>query len=222
MKFKLYVLLFCVTVFTLTTIGLVVVYTGGLALTFWSIFAYIIALAGTYIFLVQPLLTGERKLSGKKIVLLTLGVTIMGAIVTHSVWTIISPQWLFSVTTDKSTYSLGEDVTVTVSLKNLGFITHSFKSSLSDPIVIGIDSIDHDQVWYSLFHENVTQFLIEPGHDLERTFVWNQTIRNPSAVGETVGQGVYYIEAFIPDVDSISIGGDNIFFAWASINITSI
>ena len=157
MKFKLYVLLFCVIVFTLTAIGLAIVYTGGLALTFWSIFAYIIALAGTYAFLVQPLLTGERKLSGKKIVLLTLGVTIMGAIVTHSVWTVISPQWLFSVTTDKSTYSLGEDVKVTVSLKNLGFITHSFKSRVSDPIVIGIGT-DLSQVWYSPFHKNTTEF----------------------------------------------------------------
>ncbi|MDH5450724.1 MAG: hypothetical protein OEX77_07490 [Candidatus Bathyarchaeota archaeon] len=222
MKFKLYVLLFCVIVFTLTAIGLAIVYTGGLALTFWSIFAYIIALAGTYAFLVQPLLTGERKLSGKKIVLLTLGVTIMGAIVTHSVWTVISPQWLFSVTTDKSTYSLGEDVKVTVSLKNLGFITHSFKSRVSDPIVIGIGT-DLSQVWYSPFHKNTTEFSIEPGQNLERTFVWNQTIRNPPDVGERVGQGVYYIEAFIPDVSPNGfIGVDNIFFTWTSINITSI
>lgn len=222
MKFRLYILSFCVIIFTLTAIGLVIVYSGEKVLGFWSIFAYTIVLSCTYAFLVQPLLTGERKLSGKKIVLLTFSVTMMGAIVTHSVWTIITPKWSFSATTDKATYNLGEDVNIIVCLKNLGFITHSFKSRVSDPIVVGI-GIDTRQVWYSTFHKNTTEFSIEAGQDLERTFVWNHTIRNPPDVGERVEPGVYYIEAFIPNANSnMPIGVDNLFWTWTSINITSI
>lgn len=212
--------------FTLTALGLAIVYSGEKVLGFWSIFAYIIALSCTYAFLVQPLLAGERKLSGKKIVLLTFSVTMLGAIVTHSVWTIITPRWSFSVTTDESTYRLGDDVNITVCLKNLGFITHSFESRVNDPVVVGVkhqyteNPTITSQVWYSSYHINITPFSIRPNESLERNFIWNQT--NLYLPEREIKPGTYFIEAFVPSAEStMPVSVDTLFWVWTSINITS-
>lgn len=50
----------------------------------------------------------------------------------------MTPKWVFSIATDKSLYNLGEEVKITMTLENLGFLTHTFDSFYSDPFVVTI------------------------------------------------------------------------------------
>jgi len=164
-------------------------------------------------------LVGKCKLSVKKVLLLTFVIVIIATTTTHSVWTIITPRWSFSVSTDKSTYIVGENVEITASLENLGFITHSFKSSIRDPVVISITKAYSSQVWFTPFHFEETEFTISPYQSLERTFIWNQTnIYHPEEKNEP---GTYFISAFIESVTSDMPSWDPIFSAGTKINITT-
>lgn len=221
-KFRFYILLFSVAIFILTALGLAFLYYKTLVPPFWFIFAYIVA--WVLVFSFAAFLIGDGKLSRKKFLLLTFGVMIMSTTVTHSVWTIVTPRWSFSVTTDKSTYELGENVQITVTLKNLGFIAHSFESSLSDPVWISIEYQHPEnptvtlQVWYSQFHKNTTEFSIKPKETLERNFIWNQTdIHRPE---KEIKPGTYLVIARVPIDDPAFPLGYNLFSAWTSINIT--
>ncbi len=85
----------------------------------------------------------------RKIILLALIVIAIGLTVPYSVWAIITPiytpNWAFSVITDKPTCELGEPVQIRVTLENIGFIYHSFTSSSSHPVVVVI----YTQNWES-------------------------------------------------------------------------
>lgn len=212
-------------IFILPAIGLVVLYIGKSVLVFWLLFVYIIAYPLIYAFFV-PLLTSDGKLSRKKVLLITFSITIIAITFTSVGWTIIVPKWSFSAVTDKTAYMLGESVKITVSLKNLGFITHSFKSSVSDPIVVSVEYQPTEnptilsQVWYSQFNPSITEFSIAPNQSLERNFIWNQT--NVHLPEKEIEPGIYHIRALIPSADSnMVIGVDNLFISWASINIVS-
>jgi len=213
LKFRLYTVLFCVAIFILTVIGLVVLYYKALfppLLLF--MFAYIVAWAFVFIFAVDFFIS-DGKFSGRKIILLTFGVIILSTTGTHSVWTIVTPKWSFSVSTDKSTYKLGENIQITVSLENIGFITHSFESSISEPVVVSID----DYKWYSPYHLNRTEFTLPPGQSLVRTFIWNQTSRFPE---REIEPGEYWIKALIPS-DDTDIFWQPVFAAGTGITISS-
>lgn len=174
MKFRLQILLFSLAIFTLTDVGLAVVYIEK-HLTFWLVLPYVFACSLVFAFAVDFLI-GKGKLSVKKVLLLTFAIMVIAATVTHSVWTIVTPRWSFSVSTDNSTYSLDENVKITASLENLGFITHSFKSSIRDPVVVSITkAYSTSQVWFSPFYFEETEFTIPPHQSLERTFTWDQT-----------------------------------------------
>ncbi len=218
MKFRLYILLFCVAIFSLTAIGLVIVYMatpfGRLLLLapYTGAWALVWALAVDF-------LIGDGKLNRKKVLLLAFGVMVISATVTHSVKTVVTPNWSFSVSTNKSTYILGEDVKITVSLENLGFITHSFKSAFSDPVQILI-MCTHRNVWYSPYHDKITEFTVPPHQSLEWTFIWNQTNKNYPE--QEIEPGTYSIRAIIGSVTSDRPFFNPIFSDWTSINITSI
>jgi len=163
------------------------------------------------------------RLSSKKTTLFALSVTLGFALV-FATWVVTTPKWAFSVSTDKSTYELGENVNITVIIRNLGFITHSFKSRVSDLVVVSIDyqhiSSAMIQVWYNPFHYNVTEFSVMPSQSLERSFIWNQS--NIHLEEEEAEPGKYYIYAFVPRADSTApLRRDNLFWAWTSMNITS-
>lgn len=144
----------------------------------------------------------------------------------YTSWVIITPKWSFSMITNKSIYTLEEDVQIVVILENLGFISHSFTSSISDPMVVSIEYVSEEnptvktQVWYSPFNYNKTEFVIFPNQLLLRTFIWNQTnVANPWLWNTTCKPGYYFIEAFIP---SGHVGIDeNLFQTWTYINITA-
>jgi hypothetical protein len=219
-KFRLYALLFCVTVFIINALGLAFFWYKMLVPPFWFGFIYPIA----YILLIvfaHDFFIVDSKLSRKKSLLLVLGVLAISSIVTHSVWAIVTPRWSFSVTTDKNTYRLGENVTITATLRNHGLIAHSFKSSISDPVVIHIRAYMLTSIWYTPRHYNLTEFTVFPNQPLERTFVWNQTKSVNIEFGKEIEPGTYYIGAHIPGPSSEPFIGYEIFRAWTSINITS-
>lgn len=218
---RLYTLLFCIAVFFLASVGLAVLYYGMLPPSFLFILGYVMAWALLFGFAVD-FFGGKGKLSGKKVLVLTFVVMLISTLFTHSIWTITTPNWSFSVSTDKSTYRLGELVTITASLRNMGFIPHSFKSGIGDPVLISIEYWGGPQLWFSRFHESVTEFSIEPSDSLVSNFVWNQTKNTRLWRGEEIEPGTYYIRALIPRAGSGQpIGFDNLFWAWTSINITS-
>lgn len=220
-----YIFLFCALIFILTALGLTILYTNNPLLSFWSTLIYPIVLLIVYIFLIDPM-RRELQLSRKKLLLLTFSITVLSMVITHSIWIVMTPNWSFTVTTDKSTYELGEKVQITVSLENSGFIAHSFTSSISDPIVVSISYVYPEnptiktQVWFSPYHFNKTEFTLYPHQSLERKFVWNQTnIHNPE---KGIEPGTYLIKAIIPCADSnMPIGVDNLFYTWTIVNITA-
>jgi len=153
--------------------------------------------------------------SKKKIIAVALIVITVGLAVPYSAWTIVVPNWSFSVSTDKTTYSLGEDVEITVTLKNMGFIAHSFKSEVSNAISLLVSNPSKGSyVWWNSSHLEDTALSLEPNQILQRNFVWNQTkIYKPE---EEIELGEYKIEA--------RLGSDwehYLFWAKTYINITS-
>lgn len=220
-----YIALFSLAIFVLTALALLIAYSGWLVNPFFLAFAYIVAFALLFAF-AYDFLIGVSKLSGKKVFLLTFGVMAMAIMVTQAVWTFVTPSWTFSVSTDKTTYRLGEAVNIQASLKNTGFITHSFKSLVSDPVIIDIE-YEYPKnptitfyVWYNPIHQSITEFSIESAKSLERSFIWNQT--NAYSPENKIELGVYRITAFIPSDDpNKGIGGNYLFVAGTRINITA-
>ena len=221
MRSVLLVILFSATIFILTTVAFMVAQVGTQPLVLYSTLAYIVIPFFVYTFLVEPLM---KKLSRRRILLLTFGVMSMALVSTQSIWVIMAPEWSFSVSTNKSTYMFGETVMISVSLKNMGFITHSFKSKVTNPVVISIERPYGDnptvrkQVWYSPYQSEDAEFSVEPNRILQRNFLWNQTdIHSPE---EDIESGIYYIIAFIPDAqDDVGIGS-KLFHTYTIINIT--
>lgn len=224
-KFRFYIALFSLAVFILAALGIAYVYLG-LRSPFLLAFGYVAAFALLLAF-ANDFLMDKYKLSGKKVLLLTFGVIAMATIVTQTVWTIVTPSWSFSVSTDKPTYGLGEEVNITASLKNTGFITHSFKSLVIDPVIIDIEyeyptnPTITSYVWYNPIHQSITEFSIEPSKSLERIFIWNQT--NAYYPEKKIEPGSYRIVAFIPSDDpDKGIGGNYLFVTGTRINITAL
>jgi len=206
--------------FVMVTIGLAFLAYEIWVPPFWFTFAYFVAWILVFGFGFDYFVI-RAKFSRKKALLITFGIIIMSITVTHSVWAIITPRWSFSVTTDKNTYRLGENVTITATLRNHGLIAHSFKSSISDPVVIHVRAYMITSVWYTPFNYEITEFTVFPNQPLERTFVWNQTKSVNIEFGKEIEPGTYYIGAHIPGSSSEPFIDYEIFRAWTSINITS-
>jgi hypothetical protein len=179
-------------------------------------FAFIIGMLVTSGSLVE-IATDKKslQLNKKRIISIALIVIAIGLAVPYSAWTIVVPNWSFSVSTDKSTYRLGKDVEITVTLRNMGFITHSFKSEVKVIYVSIRNRSTGIHVWYSSYHLQDMVFSLEPNQILQGNFLWNQTnIHQPE---EEIEPGEYRIEARIPESD-----WDNyLFWAKTYINITS-
>jgi len=142
-----------------------------------------------------------------------------------TVWVIVTPNWVFYVTTDKPVYNVGELIQITVTLENRGYIPHSFTSPISEPIEIYIAYWIPGfgtTVWWSGHTLNSTTFTLLPNQKLTRTFVWDQTDIAWSAPYNHTGKpGEYRITAFIPRTN-LYPSYDNLFFDDATrFNITA-
>lgn len=226
-KSKLHVFLFSAAIFILTCIA----YAGSLVYAFpppWLIVIFIVVFLMLFAF-ANDVLRARFSWSAKKLLLLTLGVMLTATIVTQTVWTLMTPTWSFSVATDKSTYSLGENVKITATLKNTGFTSHSFKSEVSDPVLVlisqWVNPTNGISVWWTAFsNQEITEFSILPNQALQRNFTWNQiNTANPWFWNQTYMPGTYQIVAFIPDANAEVVSPDyvsDLFFASTNINIT--
>lgn len=232
MRFRFSLISFCLAVFSSTALGLTALYARfSLVHLFWLVFAYAIAISCTYLFVVQPLLTGERRVARRMIVLLMSSMVTIGGVVMHTAWTVVAPTWSFSVSTDKSTYTLGEEVRITTSLQNPGFITHSLRSALADPVVVSVEHQPTEnptstiQVWYSPHRWETAQFSVAPSHSLKRDFIWNQTnTANPWFWDDIYMSGTYQVVAFIPDAEAEYLspfGAHMLLIAFAVFNVTA-
>lgn len=143
---------------------------------------------------------------------------------------IMTPSWLFEITTDKPVYNLGENVQITVTLKNKGYVSHSFTAAVDNPVVVSIESVSPSnpvaryQVWYTPFQEGETTFTVSSNQALTRMYTWNQTnIQVPQFWNNTYEPGTYLIEAFIPKLEKGFFISDNdvLFLAWVYINVTA-
>jgi len=185
--------------------------------------ATIVYYAGDVYFWVYPLLVfgwifaftfafdfvlNQRGFSGKRLIILVLCLMIASSGATHAAYIVGTPKWSFTVSTDKSTYMQNETIHITVTLKNLGYIPHSFSSNVDPPILVGVWTTDFYgsypekglQVWYNVFViKNQTSFTISPGESFTRTFAWNQTY---SYFSGQVGPRTYIVSAFVPDPSS--------------------
>lgn len=225
-KSKFHIFLFSSAIFILTSIA----YAESLTYAFSPILLAFIFVAAFFLLLAfaHDFLMAKFNWSAKKLLLLTLGLTLTAALVTQTVWAITTPNWSFSVATDKPTYSLGENVKITSTLKNTGFISHSFKSKISEPVLVLISQQrqygNEMSVWWTpSWNEEITEFSLSPGQILQRSFTWNQTnIANPQFWNQTYMPGTYRIFAFIPNADAEAIFpdyGSNLFYASMYINI---
>lgn len=175
MIFRLDILLFSVLVFFLTAVGLAFLVYNWLEFTLWLTSAYVVVWALAFGFAFE-FFVGRGRLSGERFFLLTFIVVFVSALVMHSSWTIVTPRWSLSISTDKSAYSLGETVEITVCLTNNGFITHSFRSEVNCPALVRIrHRAEGYTVWYSASNREDTCFSVGPNQVLQRIFVWNQT-----------------------------------------------
>ena len=189
----------------------------------FGVFAFFMGVFATFGSLVE-IATDKKflQLNKKRIVGVALIVIAVGLAVPYSAWIIVVPNWSFSVSTDKSTYSLGENVEITVVVRNMGFITHSFKSELSDAIFINCWYIaGFSQVWYSPYYLEDTVFSLGPNQILQRDFVWNLTnIHQPE---KEIEPGRYRITASVT-IDYLSTAWEYVespFWARTYISITS-
>jgi len=226
-KSKFHIFLFSAAIFILTSIA----YAESLTYAFSPILLAFIFVAAFFLLLAfaHDFLVAKFNWSAKKLLLLTLGLILSAALVTQTVWAITTPSWSFSVATDKPTYSRGENVKITATLKNTGFISHSFKSKISDAVLVLVSQVVHptDEIsvwWTPSWNEEITEFSLSPGQTLQRSFTWDQTnTANPQFWNQTYMPGTYRIFAFIPDANAEAIApdyGSNLFYASIYISIT--
>jgi hypothetical protein len=145
------------------------------------------------------------------------------AALTSFFWILLTPRWSFTIATNKTAYAIGEDVQITVTLKNTGYIPQSITSGVASPIIVWIDE-DTAQVWYAPYNVQINQttFTISPDQPLTRTFVWNQSWYN-----REIYPGTYYVRAAIPnadifDISDVGTSSGRQFYARIEINITAV
>jgi ABC-type multidrug transport system fused ATPase/permease subunit len=157
--------------------------------------------------------------------LLGLGLLAVVALTIYATWFVLAPNWVFGLSTDKSSYTLGERVQITVTLENHGFVPQSITSPTTNPVVVAVYAralTVTTQMWYSPYLLNETSFSISPGQPLVRTFVWNQTSSsNPEFWNTTYMAGPYLIEAFIPKSRVDFDVSSRLFNAYVYINVTA-
>jgi len=157
---------------------------------------------------------------------LAIAVVVLAFVFTASgVWIVVTPNWSFKVTTDKTAYAPGENITITVTIENLGYIAHTFKSSITNPVVVMAHCVDNPfPLWWTPIQYNETEFTVAPNQLLRRTFVWSQTWAAGLGGAARAGE-IYDLEAFVPTSDDVfmdvMIAENRVFSGWTSINITA-
>ncbi|MGD0158689.1 MAG: hypothetical protein ABSB89_00150 [Candidatus Bathyarchaeia archaeon] len=231
MGFRLYLLAFSAYVCILTAASLAVtVYERMQYFLMYPVlvFGWVFAFAIAFDYLVS-----NQKLSWRKLLVLVFGLIIASSGVTHAVYVIDTPKWSFTVSTGKSVYAPAEGVHITVTVTNLGYISHSFSTIVDPSIIVEVWSTYYEdgipepivdmQMWFTAFvNQSLTTLTFSPGQSLTRTVVWNQTLIHPES-SLLVKPGTYLVDAFIPDVSFYPDLNNYLAPFWAEtfINVTS-
>ena len=163
----------------------------------------------------------ELKLSfgGVLIIILVLVVGVMLSFF----FVLLTPRWSFTIATNKAVYAIGEDVQITVTLKNMGCLPQSITSAFTDPVIVSVEE-GGAQAWFapSSVQTNQTTFTIAPDQSLTRTFVWNGSWGNQER-----HSGRYSVKAAIPSANAVSMSDVDSeegrqFYAHIGIDITSV
>jgi len=135
-------------------------------------------------------------------------------------WILLTPRWSFTIATNKAVYAIGEEVQITATLKNTGYIPQTITSGFTSLVIVWVERLPDDvQVWYAPSHvqTNQTTFMIDPEQSLTRTFIWN---------GSWVNQVRYSFKAAIPSANAVRMSDVDTeegrqFYAQIEINIIS-
>lgn len=178
-----------------TIAGLLIIFVATFKLTVLfipALFAIILAFA-EYVYVMWESFK-EKKM--KRLVVMATALSLI-FIVPYTVHAAITPHWSFTVGTDKAVYNLGENATITATLTNNGYITHSFTSHFKDPIIIAITSYSGtDYRWYSRW-ERVNypgmEISMKPGRSNQRTIVWNANLTGTFTVYARIWDNNYNV-----------------------------
>jgi hypothetical protein len=133
--------------------------------------------------------------------------------------TIDSPPLQLSLQIDKTEYNLGENVTIRFWLKNTSNKTITIQYANThlylDRVVFTdfiITSLNGTEIYrWSDGHaalEAVYRFSLNPGQEINQTYIWDQTAWNQLRTEEVqVPAGTYYIRAAIPPGSADSMFG---------------
>lgn len=161
-----------------TIAGLLIVFVATFKLTVLfipALFAIILGFA-EYVYVMWESFK-EKKM--KRLVVMATALSLI-FIVPYMVHAAITPHWSFTVATDKAVYNLGENATITATLTNNGYITHSFTSHFKDPIIVAITSYGGtDYRWYSRWkcaNYPGMKISMKPGRSIQRAVVWNASL----------------------------------------------
>lgn len=137
-------------------------------------------------------------------------------------WVLLTPRWLFTIATDKADYAIGENVQITVTLRNTGYLPQSVISAVTGPVIVSVEEFSA-QVWWAPadIKINQTTFTLTPNQFLVRTFVWNG-----SRWSQERHPGTYTVKAMIPNaqihaISDVDTEDGRQFYAYTTINITS-
>jgi hypothetical protein len=149
-------------------------------------------------------------------------------------WLVLTPHWSFTIVTNKPSYTSTENIQITVTLKNVGYITQTITSGFSDPVGVWIEwtsadySGENPDVWDSSrppygIHIANTTFTILPDKTLTRTFEFDQSLLESSYRSKPY---MLRINAAIPKTDRYATSDIieteyQLFYAYARVNVTS-
>jgi hypothetical protein len=155
-------------------------------------------------------------------VLIVILVLVLGVMLSFF-WVLLTPKWSFTIATNKAFYSIGEDVQITVSLKNMGYLPQSITTAFTSPIIVSVEQYSA-QAWFAPPHVEISQttFTLAPDQSLTRTFVWNGSGQNQER-----HSGIYSVKAAISSASAVAMSDVDTehgrqFYAHIAINITAV
>lgn len=129
----------------------------------------------------------------------------------YTAYAIITPNWSFTVSTDKSIYKLGENITITATLTNHGYITHSITTSETSTWIRFCARKASWDLWWSLTQLNETEFSLASKQTIKKTVIWSQTVWKNSWTNKMVPlneTGDYYVCAEIVEYPDTTLFKD--------------
>lgn len=143
---------------------------------------------------------------------------------------VTKPNWSFAVMTDRSSYTVGANVQITVTLQNRAYLPQSITSSINCSLIVWVETFGDYfdiKVWYIPYQYGETKLSARSGESIIRTYIWNTTdIADPFRRDRLIERDLvtYRIWASLPQkgpLESVDPESDTPFRAWVNINVTA-